>query len=235
MVSCALCFYHQQLGLISRVTDTVKSIVPSWLQKYFNNGDGPEEGEAALGTDKNCQLPPPPPNGNEEGPPPFDGRDSPEPSTSNTGENFSLSCNQTNLLQNIIENRVSLRYISFYLNVISFLDKFTTMLTSDFLMLRIEPTTSRASLNFQEYVLSRPPLSRSHLHFAPLDASSPTLGNSSSLFSQPSTSSAPGPFSTGFSLVKEIKDNLSQHEDDNISTTSGFSSRASDKGKEKCM
>lgn len=104
---------------------------------------------------------------------------------------------------------------------------------------RTEPSTSRASLNFQEYVLSRPPLSRSHLHFASLDASSPTLGASSSLFSQPSTSSAPGPFSTGFSLVKEIKDNLSQHEDDNISTTSGFSSRASDKGKggfvQKCF
>lgn len=95
-----------------------------------------------------------------------------------------------------------------------------------------EPSTSRASLNFQEYVLSRPPLSRSHLHFTPLDASSPT---SSSLFSQPSTSSAPGPFSTGFSLVKEIKDNLSQHEDDNISTTSGFSSRASDKGKGRIL
>lgn len=94
-----------------------------------------------------------------------------------------------------------------------------------------EPSTSRASLNFQDYVLSRPPLSRSHLHFPPLDASSPILGASSSIFSQPSTSSAPGPFSTGFSLVKEIKDNLSQHEDDNISTTSGFSSRASDKGK----
>lgn len=94
----------------------------------------------------------------------------------------------------------------------------------------IEPTTSRASLNFQEYVLSRPPLSRSHLIFPPLDASSSALGTSSSLLSQPSTSTAPGPFSTGFSLVKEIKDNLSQHEDDNISTTSGFSSRASDKG-----
>uniref|UniRef100_A0A4W6DWR7 Nuclear pore complex protein Nup153 n=1 Tax=Lates calcarifer TaxID=8187 RepID=A0A4W6DWR7_LATCA len=168
----------QQSGLISRVTDTVKSIVPSWLQKYFKNGDVPEGGGAVQGTDQNCQpsLPPPPPNGSEEGPPPLDGRDSPEPSTSNT-----------------------------------------------------EPSTSRASLNFQEYVLSRPPLSRSHLHFPPLDASSPTLGASSSLFSQPSTSSAPGPFSTGFSLVKEIKDNLSQHEDDNISTTSGFSSRASDK------
>lgn len=94
-----------------------------------------------------------------------------------------------------------------------------------------EPTTSRASLNFQEFVLSRPPLNRSHLHFTPLDVSSPNLGNSNSLFSQPSMSSAPGPFTTGFSLVKEIKDNLSQHEDDNISTTSGFSSRASDKGK----
>ncbi|KAE8282010.1 Nuclear pore complex protein Nup153 [Larimichthys crocea] len=168
---------QQQSGLISRVTDTVKSIVPSWLQKYFKNEDASEGGGAVLGTDQNCQLPPPPPpNGSEEGPPPLDGRDSPEPSTSNT-----------------------------------------------------EPSTSRASLNFQEYVLSRPPLSRSHLHFPPLDVSSPTLGASSSLFSQPSTSSAPGPFSTGFSLVKEIKDNLSQHEDDNISTTSGFSSRASDK------
>ncbi|XP_075961752.1 nuclear pore complex protein Nup153 isoform X1 [Anarhichas minor] len=166
---------QQQSGLISRVTDTVKSIVPSWLQKYFRSEDAPEGGGDVLETDQNCQ-PPPPPNGSEEGPPTLDRCDSPEPSTSNT-----------------------------------------------------EPPTNRASLNFQDYVLSRPPLSRSHLHFPPLDASSPTLGASSSLFSQPSTSSAPGPFSTGFSLVKEIKDNLSQHEDDNISTTSGFSSRASDK------
>uniref|UniRef100_A0AAQ6IKU9 Nuclear pore complex protein Nup153 n=1 Tax=Anabas testudineus TaxID=64144 RepID=A0AAQ6IKU9_ANATE len=166
----------QQSGLISRVTDTVKSIVPSWLQKYFKNEDALEGGGTVQGTSQNCQPPPPPPNGSEEGPPPLDGCDSPEPSTSAT-----------------------------------------------------EPSTSRASLNFQDYVLSRPPLSRSHLHFSSLDASSPTLGASSNLFSQPSTSSAPGPFSTGFSLVKEIKDNLSQHEDDNISTTSGFSSRASDK------
>ncbi|XP_029022516.2 nuclear pore complex protein Nup153 isoform X3 [Betta splendens] len=165
----------QQSGLISRVTDTVKSIVPSWLQKYFKNEDNSEEGGSVQGTEQNCQ-PPLPPNGSEEGPPALDGRDSPEPGTSFT-----------------------------------------------------EPSTSRASLNIQEYVLSRPPLSRSHLHFPSLDPSSPSLGTSSSLFSQPSTSSAPGPFSTGFSLVKEIKDNLSQHEDDNISTTSGFSSRASDK------
>ncbi|KAF3707449.1 Nuclear pore complex protein Nup153 153 kDa nucleoporin Nucleoporin Nup153 [Channa argus] len=167
---------QQQSGLISRVTDTVKSIVPSWLQKYFKNGDAPEGGEPLQGTDQNCQLPPSPPNGSEEGPPPHDGPDFLEPSTSTT-----------------------------------------------------EPSPSRASLNFQDYVLSRPPLSRSHLHFPSMDASSPSLGASTSLFSQPSTSSAPGPFSTGFSLVKEIKDNLSQHEDDNISTTSGFSSRASDK------
>ncbi|XP_056270296.1 nuclear pore complex protein Nup153 isoform X2 [Pseudoliparis swirei] len=166
---------QQQSGLISRVTDTVKSIVPSWLQKYFKSEDAPEEGGSALGTDQNCQ-PPTPPNGSEEGPLPLDGCDSPEPSTSYT-----------------------------------------------------EPSTSRASLNFQGDVLSRPPLSRSHHHFPPLETSSPTLGTSSGLFSQPSTSSAPGPFSTGFSLVKEIKDNFSQHEDDNISTTSGFSSRASEK------
>lgn len=73
------------------MTDTVKSIVPSWLQKYFKNGDAPEGGAAALGTDQNYQLPPPPPNGSEEGPPPLDGRDSPEPSTSNTGEGLSQS------------------------------------------------------------------------------------------------------------------------------------------------
>ncbi|XP_034017459.1 nuclear pore complex protein Nup153 [Thalassophryne amazonica] len=170
---------QQQSGLISRVTDTVKSIVPSWLQKYFKNGDA-TEGEVVQSTNQNCQ--PPPPDDSEEGPPRLDGRDSPEPSTSNAA---SAS--------------------------------------------HIEPSTSRASLNFQEYVLPRPPLSRTHLNFPPLDTPSSTHRTSSTVFSQPSTSSAPGPFSTGFSLVKEIKDNLSQHEDDNISTTSGFSSRASDK------
>ncbi|XP_051729340.1 nuclear pore complex protein Nup153 isoform X1 [Ctenopharyngodon idella] len=167
----------QQPGLISRVTDTVKSIVPSWLQKYFKNGDVPEGDSAAVGMERNNVAPPP--NGNDEATPLPDGRDSPEPSTSNT-----------------------------------------------------EPSTSRASLNFQE-ALSRPPLNRTHLHFPSLDGS-PALGGASSLFSQPSTSTAPFPGSpfavtSNFSLVKEIKDTSSQHEDDNISTTSGFSSRASDK------
>lgn len=102
-----------------------------------------------------------------------------------------------------------------------------------------EPSTSRASLNFQD-ALSRPPLNRTHLHFPSLDAS-PALGaGTSTLFSQPSTSTAPfsgSPFavSSHFSLVKEIKDSSSQHEDDNISTTSGFSSRASDKGRRQSL
>lgn len=91
-----------------------------------------------------------------------------------------------------------------------------------------EPSTSRASLNFHD-ALSRPPLNRSHLHFSSHDGS-PALGGA--LFSQPSTSTSnPFAVSSSFSLVKEIKDSSSQHEDDNISTTSGFSSRASDKGK----
>lgn len=194
------------------MTDTVKSIVPSWLQKYFKNGDVPEEGGAALGAEQNCLGPQPPPNGSEEGPPSLDGRDSPEPSTSNAGERLNQS-----------DYWIHKNVPFFFLHATVLCWRLASISC-------IEPTTSRASLNFQEYVLSRPPLSRSHLLFPPLDASSPALGTSSSLLSQPSTSTAPGPFSTGFSLVKEIKDNLSQHEDDNISTTSGFSSRASDKG-----
>ncbi|XP_063041275.1 nuclear pore complex protein Nup153 isoform X2 [Engraulis encrasicolus] len=201
----------KQAGLISRVTDTVKSIVPSWLQKYFKNGEVAEgpAASALAGPELDGQASATAPNGNEDGGPLPDGRDTPEPSTSNT-----------------------------------------------------EPSTSRASLNFND-VLSRPPLNRSHLHFASLDSSAVAsaglgLGGSSSLFPQPSTSSAAGgpfgspfplagastsaagpfgsPFvsaggasTSGFSLVKEIKDNSSQHDDDNISTTSGFSSRASDK------
>ncbi|KAF7691157.1 nuclear pore complex protein Nup153 [Silurus meridionalis] len=166
---------RQQPGLISRVTDTVKSIVPSWLQKYFKNGEVDEGGETHVQVEQNnIQTPP---NGNQDAAPLPTEHNSPEPSTSNA-----------------------------------------------------EPSTSRASLNFQD-VLSRPPLNRSHLHFPSHDGS-PALGGS--LFSQPSTSTSPFPaspfaVSSSFPLVKEIKDSSSQHEDDNISTTSGFSSRASDK------
>ena len=78
----------QQSGLINRVTNTVKSIVPSWLQKYFKGGDPAEEDGALQGLEEDNQTLPP--NGSEEGPPPHDGWDSPEPSTSHTGEGCSL-------------------------------------------------------------------------------------------------------------------------------------------------
>lgn len=74
----------QQPGLISRVTDTVKSIVPSWLQKYFNNGEVAEGGETRVQVEQNNV--PTPPNGNQEAAPLHDGRNSPEPSTSNAGK-----------------------------------------------------------------------------------------------------------------------------------------------------
>ncbi|NXG74924.1 NU153 protein, partial [Baryphthengus martii] len=83
-----------------------------------------------------------------------------------------------------------------------------------------EPSTSRSALNFSD-VLTRPSLHRSHLNCTVLDSTVPHC--------QPSTSSSLGIGSPGLSLVKEIKDSTSQHDDDNISTTSGFSSRASDK------
>lgn len=72
--------------MISRVTDTVKSIVPSWLQKYFKNGEVAEEGESHVQLEQNSV--PTPPNGNQEAAPLSDGRSSPEPSTSNAGTVF---------------------------------------------------------------------------------------------------------------------------------------------------
>uniref|UniRef100_A0A2K5IW82 Nuclear pore complex protein Nup153 n=1 Tax=Colobus angolensis palliatus TaxID=336983 RepID=A0A2K5IW82_COLAP len=83
-----------------------------------------------------------------------------------------------------------------------------------------EPSTTSTASNYPD-VLTRPSLHRSHLNFSMLE--------SPALHCQPSTSSAFPIGSSGFSLVKEIKDSTSQHDDDNISTTSGFSSRASDK------
>ncbi|XP_066547534.1 nuclear pore complex protein Nup153 [Amia ocellicauda] len=158
----------QQQGIISRVTDTVKSIVPGWLQKYFKNGEPAETGEVmGVAVEQDTHLNNQAPNDEDISHAEHDGTNSPEPTTSNA-----------------------------------------------------EPSTSRSSLNFQD-MLSRPPLNRSHLNFSTLDASV--------LHSHPSTSTAFPIGGSGFSLVKEIKDSTSQHEDDNISTTSGFSSRASDK------
>lgn len=76
-------FFPQQPGLISRVTDTVKSIVPSWLQKYFKNGELAEEEETPVQVEQNDVTAPP--NGSQESAPLPNARDSPEPSTSNAG------------------------------------------------------------------------------------------------------------------------------------------------------
>ncbi|XP_033849093.3 nuclear pore complex protein Nup153-like [Acipenser ruthenus] len=162
----------QQQGIIGRVTDTVKNIVPGWLQKYFKNDEAAgteaeEVEETADGRENHDgQIQNNQGHTDEEMLPFPDRRRTPEPSTSNA-----------------------------------------------------EPSTSQSALNFS--ILPRPPLNRSHLNFSTL--------NSPALHCQPSTSAAFPIGSSGFSLIKEIKDSTSQHEDDNISTTSGFSSRASDK------
>ncbi|XP_071409335.1 nuclear pore complex protein Nup153 isoform X3 [Pithys albifrons albifrons] len=157
----------QQLGLISRVTESVKNIVPGWLQKYFNKRE-----------DK---------------------------------------CVDTNESPNEEENPVN--YHHDYANEDAVL--IDGRVTPESARINLEePSTSRSALNFSD-VLTRPSLHRSHLNCAVLDSPVPHC--------QPSTSATLGIGSPGLSLVKEIKDSTSQHDDDNISTTSGFSSRASDK------
>ncbi|NXH38668.1 NU153 protein, partial [Dicaeum eximium] len=155
-------------GLLSRVTESVKNIVPGWLQKYFNKRE-----------DKCVDM-------NE---------------SANEEENpVNYHHDYANEDTMIIDGRVTPESARINLE---------------------EPSTSRSALNFSD-VLTRPSLHRSHLNCTVLDSTVPHC--------QPSTSSALGVISSpGLSLVKEIKDSTSQHDDDNISTTSGFSSRASDK------
>ncbi|XP_072267746.1 nuclear pore complex protein Nup153 [Pyxicephalus adspersus] len=152
---------QNQQGIIGRVKDTVKSIVPSWLQKYFNSVEEAQE------------VP----------------RQTNEPE-----ENVET--------QNDVEND-------------HFADKESLQLfgrsASEPARAQSDPATNQL-MNIPD-VLTRPSLHRANLNMNILD--SPALN------CQPSTS--------GFSLVKEIKDSASLHDDDNISTTSGFSSRASDK------
>ncbi|NXN22425.1 NU153 protein, partial [Nycticryphes semicollaris] len=154
-------------GIISRVTESVKNIVPGWLQKYFNRSE-----DECVDTNESTNQEESPVNYRHdyanENPIVIDGRVTPESA------------------------RINLE----------------------------EPSTSRSALNFSD-VLTRPSLHRSHLNCTILDSTVPHC--------QPSTSSSLGIGSPGLSLVKEIKDSTSQHDDDNISTTSGFSSRASDK------
>ncbi|NWS52995.1 NU153 protein, partial [Chunga burmeisteri] len=154
-------------GIISRVTESVKNIVPGWLQKYFNKSED--------------------------------------------------ECVDTNESTNQEENPVN--YHHDYANEDSIV--IDGRVTPESARINLEePSTSRSALNFSD-VLTRPSLHRSHLNCTMLDSTVPHC--------QPSTSSSLGIGSPGLSLVKEIKDSTSQHDDDNISTTSGFSSRASDK------
>ncbi|XP_054020346.1 nuclear pore complex protein Nup153 [Dryobates pubescens] len=154
-------------GIISRVTESVKNIVPGWLQKYFNRSE-----------DK---------------------------------------CVDTNESTNQEENPVN--YHHDYANEDTIV--IDGRVTPESARINLEePSTSRSALNYSD-VLTRPSLHRSHLNCTMLDSTVPHC--------QPSTSSSLGIGSPGLSLVKEIKDSTSQHDDDNISTTSGFSSRASDK------
>ncbi|XP_064280244.1 nuclear pore complex protein Nup153 isoform X3 [Passer domesticus] len=157
----------QQLGLLSRVTESVKNIVPGWLQKYFNKRE-----------DKCVDM-------NE--------------SASEEENPVNYHHDYANEDAMVIDGRVTPESARINLE---------------------EPSTSRSALNFSD-VLTRPSLHRSHLNCTVLDSAVPHC--------QPSTSSTLGIGSPGLSLVKEIKDSTSQHDDDNISTTSGFSSRASDK------
>ncbi|XP_068864167.1 nuclear pore complex protein Nup153 isoform X1 [Aphelocoma coerulescens] len=157
----------QQLGLISRVTESVKNIVPGWLQKYFNKRE-----DKCVDTNESA---------NEEENP------------------VNYHHNYANEDALVIDGRITPESARINLE---------------------EPSTSRSALNFSD-VLTRPSLHRSHLNCTVLDSTVPHC--------QPSTSSSLGIGSPGLSLVKEIKDSTSQHDDDNISTTSGFSSRASDK------
>ncbi|KFP73716.1 Nuclear pore complex protein Nup153, partial [Acanthisitta chloris] len=154
-------------GLISRVTESVKSIVPGWLQKYFNKRE-----DKCVDTNESTNQ--------EENP-----------------VNYHHDYADEDAM--VIDGRVTPESARIDLE---------------------EPCTSRSALNFSD-VLTRPSLHRSHLNCTVLDSTVPHC--------QPSTSSSLGIGSPGLSLVKEIKDSTSQHDDDNISTTSGFSSRASDK------
>ncbi|XP_068528973.1 nuclear pore complex protein Nup153-like isoform X3 [Anas acuta] len=157
---------QEKQGIISRATETVKSIVPAWLQKYFNKREN--ECAAANKSANQAATPVNQHHNYADGGTLNDGRYMPERATLN----------------------------------------------------RQEPSTSSSALSYP-VALTRPALHRSHLNYTMSDSSVPP--------SQPSTSSIFGIGSPRLSFIKEIKDSTSQQDDDNMSTTSGFSSRASDK------
>ncbi|XP_071890099.1 uncharacterized protein [Anas platyrhynchos] len=157
---------QEKQGIISRVTEMVKSIVPAWLQKYFNKREN--ECAAANKSANQAATPVNQHHNYADGGTLNDGRYMPERATLN----------------------------------------------------RQEPSTSSSALNYP-VALTRPALHRSHLNYTMSDSSVPP--------SQPTTSSIFGIGSPGLSFIKEIKDSTSQQDNDNMSRTGGFSSRASDK------
>ncbi|XP_044282602.1 nuclear pore complex protein Nup153 isoform X2 [Varanus komodoensis] len=154
-------------GIMNIVKESVKSIVPTWLQRYFKQNEETSPGEQRS-LEENINYHPAFADDITDNTLEIDGRITPDPT------------------------RITLE----------------------------EPSTSRSGLNFTD-ILTRPSLHRSHLNCNILESPSPLC--------QPSTSSAFPISNSGLSLGKEMKDSTSQHDDDNISTTSGFSSRASDK------
>ncbi|XP_053252835.1 nuclear pore complex protein Nup153 isoform X7 [Podarcis raffonei] len=160
-------------GIVNIVKESVKSIVPAWLQRYFRQSEEESPSEQRS-LEENVNYHPAFEDDDADNTLEIDGRITPEP----------------------------------------------TRITLD------EPSTSRSGLSFTD-ILTRPSLHRSHLNFNILDSPPPLC--------QPSTSSAFPISNSGLSLGKEMKDSTSQHDDDNISTTSGFSSRASDKDINMCL
>ncbi|KAF7245216.1 hypothetical protein EYD10_08731 [Varanus komodoensis] len=159
--------FFSQFGIMNIVKESVKSIVPTWLQRYFKQNEETSPGEQRS-LEENINYHPAFADDITDNTLEIDGRITPDPT------------------------RITLE----------------------------EPSTSRSGLNFTD-ILTRPSLHRSHLNCNILESPSPLC--------QPSTSSAFPISNSGLSLGKEMKDSTSQHDDDNISTTSGFSSRASDK------
>ncbi|XP_060100225.1 nuclear pore complex protein Nup153 [Heteronotia binoei] len=154
-------------GIINIVKESVKNIVPTWLQQYF--------------------------------------RQSEEVSTNEQrSQEENMNCHPA-FAADVIDNTLEI----------------DGRITPEPTRIDLEgPSTSRSGLNFTD-TLTRPSLHRSHLNCTILDSPPPLC--------QPSTSSTFPISNSGLSLGKEMKDSTSQHDDDNISTTSGFSSRASDK------
>ncbi|XP_026525793.1 nuclear pore complex protein Nup153 isoform X1 [Notechis scutatus] len=155
-------------GIINIVKESIKNIVPTWLQRYFTQNEETSPNEQRNLEEGDINYHPAFADDITETAFDIDGRINPEPTRITLGE----------------------------------------------------PSTSRSSLNFTD-ILTRPSLHRSHINCNILDSSPPLC--------QPSTSTAFPVSNSRLSLGKEMKDSTSQHEDDNISTTSGFSSRASDK------